>query len=269
MNADGISAGPRTPPRQYPAYGGEQPSRAGGRGVFDVFTWYPKYQSCQRYFLEVAQFEYPCQAMAAFLNIKLPYQRLNAIDFKHYQLASNTGHPGIGINLPPTYRMGFQQQQQPGPPQPAASPRIPPPMMPGQPGAHIQPVDYLSFGNVSLLPYIRRLVVTGYDADGVMHGWFGDDWFLGLNPMLEAERQNYMFAAKSSDWLALKKDYDTVAEESVPFLMPLKRVSEQEIVRAENAWSNSLSMRDWELGPRSIDDDDEEDQRDGDDVEPL
>lgn len=222
--------------------------RAGpGKKVFDVFSWYPNYQSCQRYFLEVAQFDYACQALAAFLNIKLPYQRLSAADFKHYQLASNNIRNGIG--LPPPFRMGF-------PPPPP-----PPPSMPGQQGVHLQPVDHLSFGNVSLLPYIRRLVVTGYDADGIMHGWFGDDWMSGLNPLLESERQNYMFAAKSSDWLTLKKSYDTVTEESVPFMVPLQRCTEAEIVRAEDAWSSALSMRDWTIGPRSLDE--EADQGDG------
>lgn len=218
-----------------------------GKKVFDVFSWYPNYQSCQRYFLEVAQFDYACQALAAFLNIKLPYQRLSAADFKHYQLASNNVRSGIG--LPPPYRMGF-------PPQPPAPQHIPP--LPGQQGVHLQSVDHLSFGNVSLLPYIRRLVVTGYDADGIMHGWFGDDWMSGLNPLLESERQNYMFAAKSSDWLTLKKSYDTVTEESVPFMVPLQRCSEAEIVRAEDAWSSTLSMRDWTIGPRSLDEDGEQ-----------
>ncbi|RPB28636.1 hypothetical protein L211DRAFT_758430, partial [Terfezia boudieri ATCC MYA-4762] len=189
----------------------EQRGRPGKR-VFDVFSWYPNYQSCQRYFLEVAQFDYACQALAAFLNIKLPYQRLS---------------------LPPPFRMGFP------PPPPAPS------SMPIQQGVHLQPVDHMSFGNISLLPYIRRLVATGYDADGIMHGWFGDDWVSGLNPLLESERQNYMFAAKSSDWLTLKKSYDTVTEESVPFMAPLQRCTEAEIVRAEDAWSSALSMRDW------------------------
>lgn len=218
--------------------------------VFDVFSWYPNYQSCQRYFLEVAQFDYACQALAAFLNIKLPYQKLNAADFRHYQLASNNVRTGMGI--PPPFRMGF-------PPQPPIPQQIPP--LPGQQGVHLQSVDHLSFGNVSLLPYIRRLVVTGYDADGIMHGWFGDDWMAGLNPLLESERQNYMFAAKSSDWLTLKKSYDTVTEESVPFMVPLQRVTEPEIVRAEDAWSAALSMRDWTIGPRSLEE--EADQEDG------
>ncbi|KAF8475053.1 hypothetical protein BDZ91DRAFT_627851, partial [Kalaharituber pfeilii] len=208
---------------------------------FDVFSWYPNYQSCQRYFLEVAQFEYACQALAAFLNIKLPYQRMNAIDFKQYQLASNTMRPGVGV--PPPFRMGYP----PPPPQ-----HIPPPV-PGQQPIHPPAVDYLSFGNVSLLPYIRRLIVTGYDADGIMHGWFGDDWVAGLHPLIESERQNYMFAAKSSDWLTLKQSYDTVTEESVPFLVPLQRATEPEIMRAEDAWSGALSMRDWMIGPRAMD----------------
>lgn len=212
------------------------------RKVFDVFSWYPKYQSCQRYFLGVAQFDYACQALAAFLNIKLPHQRLDASDSKPFHPASNSVRNGEG--LPPGFRMGYSAQS-------PVSQHIP--ALPAQQGGHPQSADYLSFGHVSLLPYIRRLVVTGYDADGVMHGWFGDDWVTGLNPLLESERQNYMFAAKSSDWLTLKKTYDMIPEESVPFLVPLQRVTEAEILRAEDAWSSMLSMRDWMIGPRSLD----------------
>ena len=213
-----------------------------GEKVFDVFSWYPKYQSCQRYFLEVAQFDYACQALAAFLNIKLPHQRLYASDFKPFQPASNNVRNGGG--LPPRFHMGCSAQ-------PPGSQHIPP--LPVQQGGHPQSADHLSFVHVSLVPYIRRLVVTGYDADGVMHGWFGDDWMAGLNPLLESERQNYMFAAKSSDWHTLKKTYDTTPEESVPFLVPLQRVTEAEILRAEDVWSHMLSMRDWMIGPRSLD----------------
>ena len=216
-----------------------------GRKVFDVFSWYPNYQSCQRYFLGVAQFDYACLALAAFLNIKLPHQRLDISEFKPSQPVSNSAQNGEG--LPSRFRMGYS------PAQPSASQHMLP--LPIQQGGHQQPADHLPFGHVSLLPYIRRLVVTGYDADGVMHGWFGDDWMAGLNPLLESERQNYMFAAKSSDWLTLKKTYDTITEESVPFLVPLQRATEAEILRAEDVWSSMLSMRDWMIGPRSLDGD--------------
>ncbi|KAI5780237.1 hypothetical protein DFH27DRAFT_584334 [Peziza echinospora] len=165
------------------------------------------------------------------------------MDFKQYQLALNSVP---NINIPPAFR----QAQQPSIP-----PHMSPPGSGGSGGVLLHSVDYLSFGDVSLLPYIRRLVVTGYDADGIMHGWFGDDWGAGLIPMIESERQNYMFAAKSSDWLALKRDYDTVTEECVPFMVPLQRVDEREIVRAEETWSANLSMRDWMIGPRSMEDD--------------
>jgi hypothetical protein len=50
-------------------------SHQAGAPQFDIFEWYPQYQSCQRYFLDHAQHSVPVQALAAFLNIRLPYQR--------------------------------------------------------------------------------------------------------------------------------------------------------------------------------------------------
>uniref|UniRef100_L2GF52 Ilp is an apoptosis inhibitor n=1 Tax=Colletotrichum fructicola (strain Nara gc5) TaxID=1213859 RepID=L2GF52_COLFN len=42
---------------------------------FDIFEWYPKFQSCLRYFLDHAQYTGPIQAVAAFVNIQLPFQK--------------------------------------------------------------------------------------------------------------------------------------------------------------------------------------------------
>lgn len=101
------------------------------------------------------------------------------------------------------------------------------------------------FCQVSLQPYIRRLVVTGFDFPAVLHGFFGDDWELGIRPLHEHERRNYLFAAKSSSWLEVKRAYDMGADEAVPFLKPLSNASESEIVAAEAAWSEWLAMQDW------------------------
>jgi hypothetical protein len=35
------------------------------------------------------------------------------------------------------------------------------------------------------------------------------------------------------------------ADEAAPFLRPLRNVTEQEIVQAEEAWSEWLAMQDW------------------------
>ncbi|KAI9055345.1 hypothetical protein LZ554_000304 [Drepanopeziza brunnea f. sp. 'monogermtubi'] len=105
---------------------------------------------------------------------------------------------------------------------------------------------------VSLVSYIRRLVATGHDNPRVLHGFFGDEWQAGVGALHEIERRNYMFAAKSVSWQQCKEAYDMNPHETVPFMQPLKDVSEEEILRAEEAWSDWLFMQDWKLGPRSI-----------------
>ena len=101
------------------------------------------------------------------------------------------------------------------------------------------------YEHISLQPYIRRLVATGYDYPGVLHGFFGDDWRTGIAPLHEAERRNFMFAAKSANWLEVKKTYDGDEDEVLPFMKPLKNVTETEIVAAELEWSDWLAMQDW------------------------
>jgi hypothetical protein len=106
---------------------------------------------------------------------------------------------------------------------------------------------------VSLTPYIRRLVATGFDNHGVLQGFFGDSWKAGIGPLHQVERRNYLFAAKSSSWLEVKADYDMSPSEKIPFLKPLQYVTETEISAAEREWSEWLAMQDWMLGPRAPD----------------
>lgn len=113
--------------------------------------------------------------------------------------------------------------------------------MPGLPGQ----AAYGTTTTATIQPYIRRLVATGFDLPGVLHGFFGDDWELGVRPLHELERRNYLFAAKSSSWLEVKRAYDMGEAETAPFLRPLRNVSEQEIVAAEAGWSEWLAMQDW------------------------
>jgi hypothetical protein len=101
-----------------------------------------------------------------------------------------------------------------------------------------------------LIPFIRRLVVTGMDFPGILHGFFGDDWATGVGPMHEVERRNYLFAAKSGGWASVKREYDMLPLETVPFMRPLQGASDVEINAAEKAWSEWRAMEDWTVGPR-------------------
>ena len=122
--------------------------------------------------------------------------------------------------------------------------------------SHSQPQSHTSATDSSplqaaLIPYIRRLIATGYDTPAVLHGFFGDDWAGGIGPFREIERRNYLFAAKSENWLKVKAAYDMGQDQMVPFLKPLQSVTEKEIVAAEVTWSEWLAMQDWMLGPRA------------------
>ncbi|KAK7178606.1 hypothetical protein PSPO01_15350 [Paraphaeosphaeria sporulosa] len=189
----------------------------------DIFEWYPAYQSCQRYFLDHAQHDYAVQAVAALVNIRLPCQWL-ATPLTHW-------------TMPPTSSAGPMTY----------NPRL---------------EKYSSVTNfrsrpapawVSLVPYIQRLVVTGMDKEGIMHGFFGDDWKKGIGPIHEHERRNYMFAAKSAGWAHVRYMYNTFPQECVPFMNPPQDVHLDEIRSAETKWSRWLAMEDWMIGPRAPD----------------
>ena len=206
-------------------FGAAGPPSEGPRGMindpqFDIFDWHPAYQSCQRYFLDHAQHDGPVQAVAALVNICLPYQ------WAQNPIVSSSGMspPGTGPGAyPPTWSRH-------GP-----APHAP------RPGSVW----------VSLVPFIRRLVVTGFDKDGILHGFFGDDWRKGVGPVQECERRNYLFAAKSVGWAKVKYQYDMSPHETVPFLRPLQNVQLEEIEGAEKTWSEWLAMEDWMVGPRA------------------
>jgi hypothetical protein len=104
---------------------------------------------------------------------------------------------------------------------------------------------------VSLVPYIRRLVITGFDKPGILHGFFGDAYQAGITPMQDCERRNYLFAAKHGGWRTCKKQYDMNPEETVPFLKPLQSIRDEELDAAEKSWSSWLAMEDWMIGPRA------------------
>lgn len=193
---------------------------------FDIFEWHPNFQSCVRYFLDHAQYNGPVQALAAFINIKLPFQK-----------ALNPVLSSRAAGSPPGSTLG------------AAASAVAGRGRGGTGGAGTSGVPFVS---IALLPYIRRLIATGFDFPAVLHGFFGDDWFAGIGPLHEQERRNYLFAAKSASWLKVKQAYDMGDDEQVvPFLKPLQNVSEKEIQGAEQGWSEWLAMQDWMLGPRA------------------
>lgn len=206
---------------------------------FDIFEWHASFQSCARYFLDHAQHSGPIQAVAAFLNIQLPFQKQ-----PHPIYSSNDpetppshhGHHGL-------HSAGFPAMSGQGPgPSLNSLGKMPMQMISNQPRQQAY---------VTLTPYIRRLVATGFDVPSILHGFFGDDWAAGIGPLHEAERRNYLFAAKSDNWLRVKASYDMDTEQIIPFLKPLQNVSEKEIVSAESSWSEWLAMQDWMLGPRA------------------
>ncbi|KAH8679534.1 hypothetical protein BGZ60DRAFT_233601 [Tricladium varicosporioides] len=219
--------GPSSQPYQdnaFPGYG--SPTTMEHRATnskFDILEWYPLFQSCHRYFIDIAQHSGPVQALAAFINIQLPFQKQPFPVLSANASSPRSTGPDLGAHLrQPNLFVGSH----------GAGPT-------GHPQA------------VSLIPYIRRLIATGHDSPAVLHGFFGDDWVGGIGSLHEIERRNYLFAAKSTSWLKVKQAYDMSPEETVPFLKPLGTVTEKEIQAAESTWSEWLAMQDWMLGPRA------------------
>ncbi len=64
---------------------------------FDIFDWHPYFQSCMRYFLDHAQYDAPIQALAAFVNIQLPFQKMPHPVLSSQPTGSSLG--GLGPNM--------------------------------------------------------------------------------------------------------------------------------------------------------------------------
>lgn len=186
---------------------------------FEIFDWYPKYRSCQRHFLDNAQHSDYVQTLAAFVNITLPLHR------RPRAVTSSDSSPH-SASLPMTM---------------------------GMPSQAFNRDTTCRIQATSLIPYIRRLIATGFDSPEILHGFFGNDWQGGVGPIHEVERRNYLFAAKSGNWLEVKAEYDMTPEETIPFLKPLQRATEEELSMAEKQWSDWLAMQDWMVGPRAPD----------------
>jgi hypothetical protein len=212
---------------------------------FDIIDWHPAYQSCQRYFLDHAQHEPGTQALCALINIRLPFQWLSnptasstppsantapssAHSNSQFTFTPNSYQRTNGLNSPHQSQLQTQHHQQ----QPAF---------------------------ISLLPYIRRLIITGFDKPPILHGFFGDSYKAGISPHLDCERRKFLFTAKHGGWRTCKKFYDTGSsgggDESAPFMKPLEDASAEELDAAEQAWSKWLAMEDWMVGERSLGED--------------
>jgi len=224
-------------PVSAPSYDGSPPNgnyRASSNGAalptfltdrpdFDIFAWHSAYRSCQRYFLERSQHDLMVQALASLINIRLPFQ------WAQNPVVGNNRYSPTGVPSPGQYPSPYSRHSA----GPSQAPQ----------GA----------GWVSLVPFIRRLVATGFDTDGIMHGFFGDDWRRGVAQLQECERRNFLFTAKSVGWAKVKYQYDMSPDETIPFIKPLQNVQMEEIENAEKEWSKWLAMEDWMVGPRDPD----------------
>jgi hypothetical protein len=235
MNMDyGVEAGPSSRPFAQSSPGSHQhssdyPNRPMIDDNFDIAGWYTHYQNCQQYFLDTAQHSDQCQILATFLNIRLPYQKQPSV-VSYKALSSPSSGLGMGMDRGmPSYRTGLGSF---GP-------------MSSNSDSGSEP------GTVSLTPYIRRMVATGFDEAPIFLGFFGNNWKAGVGTIHEIERRNYLFAAKSGSWLDVKSEYDMGTDETVPFLKPLSNVAEAEIAAADKRWSDWIAMQDWMLGPRA------------------
>lgn len=229
---------------------------------FDILDWHPAYESCQKYFLDHAQHEPGTQALCALINIRLPFQWLSnpILSASHPPQHASPMNPGSSSSF------NFNQWSRP-----SQSPTSRNPNSCSASGPTF----------VSLVPYIRRLVITGFDKPGILHGFFGDAYQAGITPLQDCERRNYLFAAKHGGWRSCKKQYDMNAEETVPFMKPLQSIGDEELDAADRrydthmrrtvetlkltagSWSSWLAMEDWMIGPRAPVDSDQGDDSNG------
>lgn len=210
----------RPPPQQYQQRPSsfdnssrEHESEGQDQQGFDTVNWYRHYIQCHEFFLDRAQHDFLVQAVAAFINIQLPYQRQpNPVSRSQHAWSRESLENRSQIPLPEGY------------------PQF-----------------------VSLLPYIKRLIVTGHDDHRILGTWFGANWLQGIGTIHEMERRNYLFASKSKEWLDVKKYYDEspTVEQSTPYMIPPPVVQEMELHSADQAWSSWMAMQDWVIGPRT------------------
>ncbi|KJX98544.1 hypothetical protein TI39_contig406g00005 [Zymoseptoria brevis] len=202
---------------------------------FDILEWHPAYQSCQRYFLDHAQHDPGTQAVCALINIRLPFQWLGS------PVTSSSQSSGAGTSAGGGGGPGQRSSSHTGVPSGSTNHAFTFSSGNGPSNMRMNPSPSRAAGPpifVSPIPYIRRLVVTGFDKPPILHGFFGDDYIKGIMPHVECERRNYLFAAKSGGWRSCKRAYDVGSgggvgggaggDETVPFMKALKDVPAEE-----------------------------------------
>ncbi|KAL9081640.1 MAG: hypothetical protein Q9159_007179 [Coniocarpon cinnabarinum] len=224
---------------------------------FDVIDWSRAYASCQRYFLDHGQHEAGTQAMAALINILLPFQWRQSPIFSSCASQNTSQHPYQTATPPHTTDPAHHhtdaapnraQTSTPTEPQDGL-PYYFPPTSQASTNSSAPPLPQTSF--VSLIPYIRRMLITGYAVAPALYGVFGSDYNAGILPLVEVERRNYLFTAKSVGWAGTKREYDMPDGQAVPFLRPLEDVKGPEVGNAEREWGRWMrGMEDWEVEER-------------------
>ncbi|KAI9801265.1 MAG: hypothetical protein M1833_002835 [Piccolia ochrophora] len=190
--------------------------------VFDLEEWRVAHESCLRFFLDIAQHDAAVQVLCSFLNISLPCQR------QPYPIRNFTPFPSSARGT-----TGGASRRSPYP-------------VPSAPGTATQSVW------VSLIPYIRRLIVTGYDYPHIVQQFFGPEWVKGVAPSREVERRHYLFAVKAMKFAEVKQHYDMGPHETVPYLKEPAGITEAELANAEDpCWGEWCALRDWQIGPRA------------------
>ena len=92
FNNQGGSSSQAFTSSSFPNYG--SPSNVDHRATnpqFDILEWYPQFQSCHRYFLDVAQHTGPVQALAAFYQA---WQHEELVVDKWFMLQATSALPG-------------------------------------------------------------------------------------------------------------------------------------------------------------------------------
>lgn len=223
-NGVGSSSSSRRPPPPRQPEPTFNPSTIGSEG-FDIFEWHAAYLSCQRFFLDHGQYEPGSQAVTALLNILLPHQLPKPItSWADPELTSPSARFASAYVPPGTT-----------PPRPEPVPLPGPPKMPNF---------------VSLVPYVRRFVITGFDNDAILHGFFGDDYKKAIMPLRECERRNYLFVSKSGGWEKAKAQYDMDPMQSVPWMRAPKDIQGLELENAEKTWNAWHSLEEWTTNSR-------------------
>ncbi|KAH8595082.1 hypothetical protein B0O99DRAFT_652252 [Bisporella sp. PMI_857] len=192
----------------------------------EILDWYPHFQSCRCYFLDHAQHSELVQAVAALINTALPFQKqpYPVLGSSSASSSSHSSHSGSVFSFLPAAATVAAEMER-----------------------HQQRVSLRKPNVVPSPPDSNRLRYRP-----MLHSFFGDSWRAGIGPLHEIERRNYLFAAKSANWLEAREGYD-IGEQTVPFLRPLQTATDSEIRRAEEEWSEWLAMQDWMVGERGID----------------